>query len=508
MKTATIPRPSPIGYRVTRTCLSTAAALALTISSNAFAVVDLSYLQGLLAATPDGGWVKASASTPAGNFSSAWATAAQGAVDPSSTYSYTPGIVRAWSSFAWDSTSGQLLIYGGGHANYSGNEVYSWSGATGEWSRASLPSRLSLTPAYPGDVRSFTVVDNAAPQSSHTYNGNIYLPVNNMMLTLGGGAYNTGDVYQTLAANGDLQRAGPWLFDVTKADGNKVGGTSGSGYGTDSNGAYNSVGGNMWTNRQGQWSGTPEPIRYRNNTTAYRTEGGKDVVYLTADSGGPSLGGFPTLYRYTVGDVRNGGNDTWEIVGESSVGGGQGAAALDSGHNLYVQTTDNAGEIDLGVWDLSHPTGVGVSLQKGVKLFNADGSGFVMTDRFGISFDKASGKLLLWDGTDRGTLYETQAVLNADGSIATAWTVNKLSSSTLAQPGGSFATGVQGKWKYVDALGAFVALNEIDPTSLDAEVWLYKVAGASVVPEPATYALWFLGLGLTLLRLQSRRAPQ
>ena len=131
-----------------------------------------------------------------------------------------------------------------------------------------------------------------------------------------------------------------------------------------------------------------------------------------------------------------------------------------------------------------------------------------MTDRFGISFDKASGKLLLWDGTDRGTLYETQAVLNADGSIATTWTVNKLSSSTLAQPGGSFATGVQGKWKYVDALGAFIALNEIDPTSLDAEVWLYKVAGASVVPEPATYALWFLGLGLTLLRLQSRRAPQ
>ena len=505
MKHASPPQPSPSGFRVNPSRLAAAAALALTISSSAIAAADLSYLQGLLAATPDGGWVKASANTLAGNFSSAWATVAQGAVDPSTVYAYTPGIVRAWSSFAWDSTGGQLLIYGGGHANYSGNEVYGWSGATGEWSRASLPSRLSLTPAYPGDVRNFTVIDNAAPQSAHTYNSNIYLPMNNMMLTLGGGAYNTGDVYQTVAANGNLQRAGPWLFDVTRANANQVGGSSGSGYSTDSNGVYNSVGGNMWTNRQGQWTGAPEPIRYRNNTTAYRTEGGNDVVYLTADSGGPSLGGFPTLYRYTVGDVRGGGKDTWEILGESSVGGGQGAAALDSGHNLYVQTTDNAGEIDLGVWDLSHPTGVGVPLQKGVKLFNADRSNFVMTDRFGIGFNKASGKLLLWDGTDRGTLYETQAVLNADGSIATSWTVNKLSSSSLAQPGGSFATGVQGKWKYVDALGAFVALNEISLTTGDAEVWLYKV---SAVPEPATYAMWLLGLGLTLMRLQSRRTAR
>ena len=504
MKTAKTPHSSPIGYRVTRTRLATAAALALTISSSTFAAADLSYLQGLLAATPAGGWVKASASTLAGNFSSAWATAAaEGAIDPAMGYIVTGNMVRAWSSFAWDSNNGQLLIYGGGHANYVGNEVYSWSGASGEWRRASLASRLDNSV----DPRAYTVVDNAAPQSSHTFNGNVYLPVNNMMLTLGGGAYNTGDYYQTKDTNGVLQKAGPWLFDVTKADANKVGGTNGSGYSVDANGAFNSVGGNMWSNRQGQWTG-PQPDTFGNNTTAYRTEAGKDVVYLTARSGAPSSAGYPTLYRYTVGDVRHGGTDTWEIVGESSIGSGQGSAALDSSHNLYVQTTTYAGQLDLGVWDLSHPTGVGVMMQMGVSLVNRDGSEFVMTDSFGISFDKASGKLLLWDGTDRGTLYETQAVLNANGSIATTWTVNKLSSSTLAQPGGSFATGVLGKWKYVDALGAFVALNEIDPTTNDAEVWLYKAASVSAVPEPATYALWFLGLGLTLLRLQSRRAPR
>ena len=39
-------------------------------------------------------------------------------------------IIQPWSGFAWDSNRGDLILYGGGHANYPGNDVYRWHSAT------------------------------------------------------------------------------------------------------------------------------------------------------------------------------------------------------------------------------------------------------------------------------------------------------------------------------------------------------------------------------------------
>jgi hypothetical protein len=44
---------------------------------------------------------------------------------------FKPGsILKAWSSFAWDSNRGDVILWGGGHANYGGNAVYRWRDAT------------------------------------------------------------------------------------------------------------------------------------------------------------------------------------------------------------------------------------------------------------------------------------------------------------------------------------------------------------------------------------------
>src|SRR3546814_4381105 len=51
-------------------------------------------------------------------------------------------VVGAWSSMAWDSARGDLIFWGGGHANYPGNEIYLWHSSTLEWERASLPSEV------------------------------------------------------------------------------------------------------------------------------------------------------------------------------------------------------------------------------------------------------------------------------------------------------------------------------------------------------------------------------
>lgn len=451
--------------------------------AQAHAATSFERLSSLLAATPEGGWVKASTNL----YSDAWPTGPDAVQLPSVQF---PGsVVRAWSSFAWDPAGGKLMLWGGGHANYAGNEMYLWDGATGEWGRGSLPSRL--------DSNLF-VVDAMAPQSAHTYDNNIYLPVNDMFLTFGGAATPSGGNFQKTDGV-SVSRAGPFLWDPSKADPDKVGGSTGSGWNT------NNVaeGGNMWFDRQGHSTGT-EPSYYVNGTTAYRTENGQDVVYVTADQ---NASGFPSLYRYTVGDVRNGGEDQWDKIGVSwnSVGG-QSAGTIDDTHNLYIKTARVTGsyQSDLTIWDLDKANAANPDSNRdiGINLIKEDGSDFVMTSAFGIDYDKATNQVFLWDGRGgEGSVWAATVVTDESGNVGpnATWTVYEIESSSMDHPDGNFATGVLGKWHYDETLGAFIALDELSNEgggTWDAAVWLYKPTIAAAVPEPETYALFLAGLGL------------
>jgi hypothetical protein len=474
----------PVATRWGRSLLLTA----LSSAAMGASAADLAYLQSLLAATPAGGWVKASTNT----YAEAWATGDVGL--PGTSWTNPGSVVRAWSSFAWDSNSGQLMLWGGGHANYMGNEMYLWKGDSGAWTRGSLPSRVQQV----GLTANWLVVDDAAPQSAHTYDNNIFLPQNNMFVTFGGATFNAGGNFQTAGANGVFNRAGPWMYDPTLADANKVGGTTGSGY------SAASAGGEMWTNRAGQWTGA-QPFTYVSSATAYRLEDGRDVVYLAADSRESS--GWKDLYRYTVGDVRAGGKDSWEMVGVAwNAPAQQGAAAIDSANGLFVRTSPwPSRQSDFSVWDLSKSNAANPSANKdtAVELVFANGSPFEMTTSFGMDYDASTGKLLLWDGSNAGTIYSTKAVLDSNGQIAPVWVVEQIQSTTASQPSGDFVAGVLGKWKYVSELGAFIALNEYNDTTKDSEVWLYKPLAA--VPELSTYAAMLAGLGVVALRARQRR---
>ena len=139
----------------------------------------------------------------------------------------------------------------------------------------------------------------------------------------------------------------------------------------------------MWIDRQGNWTGNEAPS-YVQSTTAYRTENGKDVVYVTGDQG---ASGFPSLYRYTLGDVRNGGQDTWEKIGiTNNTVGYQGVGTLDTEHNLYIRTATVAGRYtsDLAIWDLDKANAanpgsnvdIGINLVKVKLLAYTLGAGF------------------------------------------------------------------------------------------------------------------------------------
>lgn len=89
-----------------------------------------------------------------------------------------PTGILAYSGMAYDQARKKLYVFGGGHWDYSGNEVWVFNTATQTWSRPSAPDPVpqTLCPAgfqstYPGAVFSPSAesLANARPLTRHTY---------------------------------------------------------------------------------------------------------------------------------------------------------------------------------------------------------------------------------------------------------------------------------------------------------------------------------------------------
>jgi hypothetical protein len=75
-------------------------------------------------------------------------------------------IIGAWGGGAWDPVHRKMLIWGGGHNDYWGNEVYAFDLTTGKWERLTDPS--------PGPFNK-DPLDDGNPVSRHTYDGLTYI---------------------------------------------------------------------------------------------------------------------------------------------------------------------------------------------------------------------------------------------------------------------------------------------------------------------------------------------
>jgi len=441
---------------------------AISVAASASSAADLSFLQALLDATPAGGWVQASTTT----FGSAWPTGAAAAPWSPNNAAALP---IAWSGFAWDSKRGDLIFSGGGHANYVGDEVYVWHGSDGSWSRGTLPSKVDETTGL--------VVGRDAPQASHSFQTNTYAPVNDRYVVLGGGTWNAGA--SLVDANG---RTGPWWWDPSRADPNKVGGATGTGWDPTSQGS------NSWQMRRDgyPWAGNAGNIGPYSYASGYRTEGGKDVIYYTMES---NASGFPALWRYELGTPTT--PDTWQQVGVTwnSVAG-QGTAMIDSSRGLFVRVADNTAGFtsDLAIWNLANNNATTPVANKdfGVRLVTASGAEWSFAYGASLAYDKLNDDYVIWDSQAQGSVWITKPEFNPDGSMKSVWTVNQFASTTQAQPVGKLQNGVWGKWAYVADLGAFVAMDAYNAGTKDAAIWLYKPMAA--VPEPAMWQALVVGL--------------
>ncbi|WP_025041016.1 hypothetical protein [Nitrosospira briensis] len=393
-------------------------------------------------------------------------------------------ILNAWPSVAWDTEKGNLIVWGGGHANYGGNEIYIWNGQTGQWKRGSLPSKFTLT----GDPVDAYILGKDAPQSSHTYCNNVYLPNNRMFCTFGGAAYSSGKAFREQVGTGS-RAVGPWCFDLALADPNKVGGATGSGWDT----TNVKAGSNAWYNRIDMVDGgySLDSLSHINGATVCVDEGGKDVCYFTMDS----ASGFPYWYRYEFGDIRAGGRDTFSYltqtqnsvlyeswgVFDSKRGmfyrGGLGDL---SGIGSPAKATELAAvHVSTAVWN-SYDTPIRlVRLEDGTPLPTN-----ISSRSFGAAYGEHDDLLYLWTGwEDNPGTYYTVAI--PEWSPVTGWASTTWAATehvpTGPTPIGNYQISILGRMRYVPALKSVVIVDQPrTETAQDASVWMLKTTEAEL----------------------------
>jgi hypothetical protein len=430
---------------------------------------DLSALIGIVASIPEGSWAKVNLNL----FSDVWTPPD---LRPGFYGSPPARIIGAWSSFAWDPNRGDLIIFGGGHANYSGNDVYRWRGSTRRWQRASLPSEVKQPDT---GVATFFTVDgpDRAPISSHTYDNNVFLPLVDRFVVFGGAAFNDGGTFTLPTSATTKRRTGPYFFDPSLANGNKVGGSQGSH--VQRTGPHPEVlDGNMWKNRDiyGNIPGSPVlPDSHGSGCTAYTAENSKDVVYIVArfPRGSANL----NLFKYVVNDLNNPALDTMQSVGTFWTGvTDQTACGYDPVQKVLLRSGTNARPFFY--WNLNTPG----TANRDVAVVPSDSTGefanLLASTTFelrlcGTDFDPKRRQWKLWCGDGRVWAIKAPATLGAAG-----WTITKQVNPGEANPGGvvpsgTQGTGILGKWKYIHNLDAFIGLQDANA----GNIWVYKPVG-------------------------------
>ena len=422
-------------YTATDSFAQDAATVTLAVSA---AQPPTSSFDTIIANLPENEWVKLNVNT----FQSVWTPFNQ---QPHlATFAPPKSIIEAWGAATWDSNRGEYIIWGGGHANYEGNEVYTWSAATLQWERASLPSAIvQIAGAHYETVDGY----ENSPISSHAYDNLEFLEVADRMINFGGASAHAGAGF--VETNGTTQ-TGPYLWDPSKADPNKVGGLTGSQVNPSQFPGV--VGGEMWENRDTWSAATPRPGTMVNGTTDYALIDGVDVVFVNDSS--------QRLFKYTIPDVNDPSQDTWELVGTLwDSYSGTGAGAYDPDHNIYVRTSLT----EFTFWDLDNagPT------NRNISFIPSDPSGeFNLSNKWGMEYDPVREQFILWQGDASIWYLKPPETMGAAG-----WTLEEAPAPTRAAPvAPGLFHGVLGKWDYVESHDVFIGVT--DPFSGD--IWAYK----------------------------------
>jgi hypothetical protein len=112
-------------------------------------------------------------------------------------------VMSAWSGALFDTKRNRLIIHGGGHSDYYGNEIYAIDFNTNPIS-AVLVKDASHGSAITNVTSTPEAFNDGTPNARHTYNGWVYLPTQDSYLLYGAG----------LSADGPFSD-GQWLFNAS-----------------------------------------------------------------------------------------------------------------------------------------------------------------------------------------------------------------------------------------------------------------------------------------------------
>ncbi len=158
---------------------------------------------------------------------------------PDDGYEYSfhcQNVTGAWGGAALDTTRGRMVLFGGGHADYKGNEVYVFDFSTLKWERIWGPTSDAQTPS--GGTHE--VYDDGNPGSRHTYSGLSYVPPPvDALVSMGGSLWQSGS-----------HADGTWLFSFGNLSWKRGADKADDGFGDPS--VFDPVTGHIWrrTNRE------------------------------------------------------------------------------------------------------------------------------------------------------------------------------------------------------------------------------------------------------------------
>lgn len=429
-------------------------------------------LLDMIAAAPSGSWINVNANTiqsvfPASDFRPIFGG---GPNNPET-------VILCWSGFGWDSRNHRLIIWGGGHANGSGNDVFEWDAVTRNWKLA-----FTATDVVYNASSGYVTADGDlhSPISSHTYSNNVYLPKLNRFLTFGGAAHSGGNSFRV--REGDVIARGlpgGYTLDMSLSGQGYVGGVTGSNVHRNTTVGVDLPGANAWYARDYLLTNPSNVINdlgHVNGQAVYSEEAGKDVVYV---AGAYGAGTSPWLLRIEYSDPNDYTTDAISIVGSTWNNAGTDAgAALDTTHNVFAYLGDVS--YPIYGWDLKYAGPTNNNFRVPAAGFTGAGATEFLAESLqgmGLLYDHKRGYFVAWS---RGGKLWSITAPSGDPTPMTGWVVTKLSDPTSPRPALASEmtvigedTGVHGKWKFAPDLDCYIGLQG----KTAGNIWLFKPAG-------------------------------
>ena len=115
---------------------------------------------------------------------------------------YCQNVTAAWNGGAFDSKRNRLYIWGGGHTDYMGNEIYALDLNQNKMLRLTSPATPLADKMSDSNPSELMPHDGSQPNSRHTYDAMVYLPNQDRVWAFSG----------SLASSGGTDSV-TWIFD-------------------------------------------------------------------------------------------------------------------------------------------------------------------------------------------------------------------------------------------------------------------------------------------------------